>query len=110
MDSTKTEYNKKWNELELLDVVYKKDIPWPVQRGKSFTFENVKIFLMDSRLSAIENKKIIRKEQTRYHPDKFITKYIKNKFNGSDKEKERIYKKINEISSWINELWKEINQ
>lgn len=107
METNRTEYFDKWNKLEKLQDVYKKDIPWPILK-REFSFESVKSFLFDSKLSSDEVKKIVRKEQTRYHPDKFITRYIK-KFKGLDKEKEKIIKQVNEISGWLNELWTQIN-
>ncbi|CAO3627103.1 unnamed protein product [Mucor hiemalis] len=103
-ESSKSDYVDKWTQLETLDT----DIPWPVV-GKVFSFDTVKLFIMDSKLTPAQNKKNVRKEQLRYHPDKFVTKYMK-KFHGSEKEKERVMTRINEISGWLNQLWTQVNE
>ncbi|KAI7892646.1 uncharacterized protein EV154DRAFT_403603, partial [Mucor mucedo] len=100
------EYVDRWDSLERLKEIHKKDIPWPVM-NREFSFESVKAFLVDPKMNFDETKKTVRKEQTRYHPDKFITRYI-NKFKGSEREKERVIKQVNEISGWLNELWTQI--
>ncbi|KAI9476373.1 MAG: hypothetical protein EXX96DRAFT_456876, partial [Benjaminiella poitrasii] len=106
-ETARIEYNDKWNKLEDKNsVLYKKDIPWPII-GKDFSLESVKTFIIDPKFSPEENKKSVRKEQTRYHPDKFITRYMK-RFEGSEKEKERILTRINEISGWLNEIWSQM--
>ncbi|KAG2231030.1 hypothetical protein BDF21DRAFT_351833 [Thamnidium elegans] len=104
VEKEKQEYTEKWKRLDTLDVICKKDIPWPIV-SREFSFESVRSFLSNSNNA--ELKKNIRKEQTRYHPDKFITKYIK-KFKGSEKEKQGIITHVNEISGWINELWTQL--
>ncbi|KAI9362785.1 hypothetical protein BD770DRAFT_440730 [Pilaira anomala] len=106
-EKSREEYIEKWKALEQLKVVTKKDIPWPIV-GKEFSMASVKSFLETKDRD--ELRKRIRKEQTRYHPDKFITKYIQSKFKGSDKEKEKILLQVNEISGWMNALWTELNQ
>lgn len=107
-ESSKSDYVDKWTQLETLDKIHKKDIPWPIV-GKEFSFDNVKLFIMDPKLTPAENKKNVRKEQLRYHPDKFITRYMK-KFHGSDKEKDKVMTRINEISGWLNQLWTQLNE
>ena len=106
-ETSREDYIEKWKKLEQLDSVHKKDIPWPIV-GKTFSFDTLKMFVINEKATAVDNKKNVRKEQTRYHPDKFISKYMK-KFQGSDKEKQRILTRINEISGWLNELWTQIN-
>lgn len=106
-EANRAAYADKWTKLENLQVVSKQDIPWPIV-GRSFSLDAVREFVVDSQLSASENKKNVRKEQTRYHPDKFITKYMK-RFEGSDKERDRVIERINEISGWLNEIWSQVN-
>ncbi|KAI7905876.1 uncharacterized protein BX663DRAFT_243964 [Cokeromyces recurvatus] len=109
IEATHIEYDNKWKRLEedMSKILHKKDIPWPIV-GKEFSLESLKSFVIDSRLTSEENKKNVRKEQTRYHPDKFITRYMK-RFEGSEKEKDTVLKRINEISSWLNEIWSQIS-
>ncbi|KAI8091306.1 uncharacterized protein B0P05DRAFT_526930 [Gilbertella persicaria] len=106
-ESSKASFIEKWNKLESLQTIHKKDVPWPMI-GREFTLEAVRQFVIDPTLSEAENKKNVRKEQARYHPDKFVTRYMK-RFEGSDKEKERVMTHINEISGFLNELWSQMN-
>jgi hypothetical protein len=106
-ESSRTQYLEKWTKLDGLTVIHKVDIPWPMV-GKSFSLDAVRSFVVDPQLLPAENKKNVRKEQARYHPDKFITRYMK-RFSGSEKEKESVITHINEISGWLNELWSQVN-
>ncbi|KAI8975395.1 hypothetical protein BDF20DRAFT_836803 [Mycotypha africana] len=107
-ERARLEYDAKWTKLEQLSVITSsKDIPWPVI-SKPYNLESVRSFLILENATLEETKKRVRKEQTRYHPDKFISKYMK-KFEGSDKEKELIIARINDISGWLNELWTQVN-
>jgi hypothetical protein len=103
-------YLEKWKKLEAGEgVIYaKKDIPWPIL-GK-LSFDTVKAFMIDLKATPNENKKNVRKEQTRYHPDKFITKYMSSsRFKGTEKEKRKILTQINELSGILNQLWADVN-
>ncbi|OBZ88120.1 hypothetical protein A0J61_03841 [Choanephora cucurbitarum] len=102
----KTRFIDRWKRLEHLEIVHKKDIPWPIS-GKSFSLEAVRQFLIDPSASEADNKKKVRKEQARYHPDKFVTRYMR-RFQGSDRERERVMAHINEISGFLNELWSQM--
>jgi hypothetical protein len=109
INNSKADYAKKWKKLEEdLGMIYKKDIPWPIV-GKTFSLDSVRSFVVGSLTDNSEIKKNVRKEQTRYHPDKFITRYMK-RFKGSEKEKERVLTHINEISGWLNEIWTQLNK
>lgn len=99
-------YDKKWEELENKSTVTEKDIPWPV-RGDDFTLHGVREFLVDETQPAETNRKTVRKEQLRYHPDKFIHRVIR-RFHGKDSTKERVTSRMNEISGLLNELWKKL--
>ncbi|KAI8377019.1 hypothetical protein BD560DRAFT_61018 [Blakeslea trispora] len=104
--SQKAIFAEKWNKLEGLHEIQKRDIPWPIS-GKTFTLDAVRQFVIDPTASEADNKKNVRKEQARYHPDKFVTRYMR-RFRGSDKERERVMAHINEISGFLNELWSQM--
>ncbi|KAI8637456.1 hypothetical protein BD408DRAFT_375127, partial [Parasitella parasitica] len=106
VSSSKADYAEKWKKLDALEVVHKKDIPWPLV-GKEFSLDSVRSFVVEAGAESSEIKKNVRKEQTRYHPDKFITRYMK-KFKGSEKERQRVLTHINEISGWLNEIWTQL--
>lgn len=108
LNNSKSDYAEKWKKLDALDVIHNKDIPWPIV-GKTFSLDSVRSFVVDNSKESSEMKKNVRKEQTRYHPDKFITRYMK-KFKGSDKERDRVLTHINEISGWLNEIWTQLNK
>lgn len=108
-ESSRKDYLEKWIKLEEQVIYRKKDIPWPMI-GKVVSFDTIKAFIMDEKATPIENKKNVRKEQTRYHPDKFITKYMSaNRFKGTEEERQKILTQINEISGILNQLWTHIN-
>ncbi|KAL9541733.1 hypothetical protein MBANPS3_008954 [Mucor bainieri] len=69
LSSSKSDYADKWSKLDALAVIHKKDIPWPIV-GKTFSLDSVRSFVLDNNSSEI--KKHVRKEQTRYHPDKSL--------------------------------------
>ncbi|GAN05542.1 conserved hypothetical protein [Mucor ambiguus] len=71
LSSSKSDYAEKWKKLDTLDVIHKKDIPWPIV-GKTFSLDSVRSFVVDSAQESSEMKKHVRKEQTRYHPDKYL--------------------------------------
>jgi hypothetical protein len=98
----KEDYVERWKRLDGLTQVTRKDIPWPLV-GKTFSLESVRAFVLDDKLSPAENKKNVRKEQLKYHPDKFISR-VMNRFQGTEKEKQRILTQVNDISGWLNEL------
>ncbi|KAI8365476.1 hypothetical protein EDC96DRAFT_192052 [Choanephora cucurbitarum] len=102
----RTRFVDRWKRLEHLACVRSKDIPWPIS-GTSFTLEAVRQFVIDPSASKADNKKNVRKEQARYHPDKFVTRYMRH-FQGSDKERERVMAHINDISGFLNELWSQL--
>jgi hypothetical protein len=106
-ESNLADYIEKWKRLETLDTIHRKDIPWPIL-DKTFSLTSVKSFVIDPKATPADNKKNVRKEQTRYHPDKFITRYMR-KFKGSEKERERVIVHVNEISGWLNEIWTGLN-
>lgn len=106
-EANQVDYYEKWNQLDALDTIHRKDIPWPIV-NKTFSLASVKSFVIDPKATLVDNKKNVRKEQTRYHPDKFITRYMK-KFKGSDKERHRVIVHVNEVSGWLNEIWTELN-
>ncbi|CAO3636191.1 unnamed protein product [Mucor fragilis] len=70
INSSKSDYAEKWSKLDSLDVIHKKDIPWPIV-GKTFSLDAVRSFVVDASKESSEVKKHVRKEQTRYHPDKY---------------------------------------
>ncbi|KAI9258964.1 hypothetical protein BDA99DRAFT_514628 [Phascolomyces articulosus] len=108
IQESRSTYDKQWEHMETATVVTKKDIPWPIAPGTSFSRQSVKEFLVSVSGSLGDNKKAVRKEQLRYHPDKF-THRVFRKFEGSEKEKKSLTIKTNELSGWLNELWQELN-
>ena len=95
-------------EAATTTVITKNDIPWPVAPGASFSRQSVKEFLVLATASSSDNKKTVRREQLRYHPDKFVHRVLR-KFEGTEKEKKRLSTKTNEVSGWLNELWQDLN-
>ncbi|KAI8144919.1 hypothetical protein BJV82DRAFT_606698 [Fennellomyces sp. T-0311] len=109
IQSSRTSYEDRWKVLETATVIKKKDIPWPVAPGASFSKANVKEFLVSLTASLDENRKVVRKDQLRYHPDKFVHRVLR-KFEGSEKERIHLTTKSNDLSGWLNELWQELNE
>ncbi|KAG2222995.1 hypothetical protein INT45_012294 [Circinella minor] len=107
---SRSKYEELWKHVEATTttVITKNEIPWPIAPGASFSQQNVKEFLVLATASLTDNKKVVRKEQLRYHPDKFIHRVLR-KFEGTEKEKKRLTTKTNEVSGWLNELWQELN-
>ncbi|KAI9498664.1 hypothetical protein BDB00DRAFT_799016 [Zychaea mexicana] len=108
IQESRSKYEEQWKHMEMSTVISKKDIPWPIAPGASFSAQSVKEFLVLAASSLESNKKNVRKEQLRYHPDKFIHRVLR-KFEGTEREKKRLSIKTNEISGWLNELWQELN-
>ncbi|KAI8391745.1 uncharacterized protein BYT42DRAFT_206421 [Radiomyces spectabilis] len=106
-EESKVQYDQKWTHLESASSVTKKDIPWPMV-GRTFSRDSLRRFLVDPARPSSDNKRHVRKEQLRYHPDKFMHR-IMNKFHGPEKERTQLISKINEVSGWLNELWSELN-
>ncbi|KAG0166881.1 hypothetical protein DFQ28_006824 [Apophysomyces sp. BC1034] len=104
---SRQEYDKQWVNVETASSLRKKDIPWPVSQGQ-FSFQCVREFLLDPSQPSEINKKRVRKEQLRYHPDKFAHKVLR-KVQATGKEYERLEQKMNEVSGWLNDLWTEMN-
>lgn len=73
--------------------------PWPTDSyGMVLSYESVESLHIDNTL---ENKKLIRKLQCRWHPDKFIQNFG-NHLLESDKDK--IMNQINEIAKVLNRI------
>ncbi|KAI8992613.1 hypothetical protein BDB01DRAFT_841787 [Pilobolus umbonatus] len=97
------EYEDKWLKLDSAVQINKDDIPWPSMSSK-ISLTSLRSFIIDSTLTTSENMKNLRKEQMRYHPDKFISKVVV-RLDTSEGDKQNIIKKMNEVSSLLNELW-----
>lgn len=105
---SREQYELKWKHVESASTILsKKEIPWPVCPGTSLSAEHVKEFVLASAKTSDETRKMVRKEQLRYHPDKFVHRVL-NKFQGTDKEKTRLHEKANEVSGWLNEIWQDL--
>lgn len=104
----KKEYVDQWMMIEGGSaVIKKKDIPWPIV-GNEVSLNAIRSFIVDPNASLSDNKKHIRKEQMRYHPDKFISRVI-SRLESTDKEQKYIINRMNEVSSLLNELWTHMN-
>ncbi|KAH8548717.1 hypothetical protein BGW37DRAFT_506078 [Umbelopsis sp. PMI_123] len=110
MGSSSKQYLLKWEALETAPTTAKtlriKDIPWPFV-GPEVTKTAVKDFLLYDISDLAKQKKIIRKEQLRYHPDKFMQK-VSARLVDSNEERDLINERINHISSCLNDIWKEL--
>ncbi|KAF7724372.1 hypothetical protein EC973_001097 [Apophysomyces ossiformis] len=102
------EYEKRWAHVETADTLNKKDIPWPILQHGQFSPQSIRDFLLDPAQSSEANKKRVRKEQLRYHPDKFVQKVLR-KVQSTEKEYKRLEQRMNDISGWLNDLWAEMN-
>ncbi|CEP16080.1 hypothetical protein [Parasitella parasitica] len=58
--SSKADYAEKWKKLDTLNVIHKKDIPWPVV-GKTFSLDSVRSFVVPP---AAESNDIKKNDQT----------------------------------------------
>ncbi|KAG0740378.1 hypothetical protein G6F16_002437 [Rhizopus arrhizus] len=95
------DYEIKWQQLDEAKVIKSEDIPWPIVNC-DFSLDSVRSFM--TKGTSEEIKKNVRREQRKYHPDKFMTR-VMSRFEGTADEKERVLSRMNEISGWLNELW-----
>ncbi|KAI8580913.1 hypothetical protein K450DRAFT_235199 [Umbelopsis ramanniana AG] len=110
MGSSRKKYMSNWEALDIASTTVKRlrlnDIPWPFV-GSEVSKIAVKEFLLYDIQDLAEQKKIIRKEQLRYHPDKFMQK-ISARLVDDVEERKLISDRINHISSCLNDIWKEL--
>lgn len=110
MGSSRKKYLSNWEALDSSSNAAKRlrlnDIPWPFV-GSEVSKVTVKEFLLYDIVDLAEQKKIVRKEQLRYHPDKFMQK-ISARLVDDKEERQLISDRINHISSCLNDIWKEL--
>ena len=89
------------------ETVEYKDIPWPYPKEKGI--RAIKDFLLcDVQQNDVKTlKKYLRDQQIRWHPDKFVQK-CGNKLK--PEEKDRIMKRVNQISQELNSIAEELLQ
>lgn len=107
---SRKQYQAQWEAFDNKSTSTKKlrlkDIPWPIA-GSEVTKTAVKDFLLYDIQDLAEQKKVIRKEQLRYHPDKFMQK-ISGRLVENQEEQKSISERINHISSCLNDIWSEL--
>ncbi|ORY97725.1 hypothetical protein BCR43DRAFT_490257 [Syncephalastrum racemosum] len=91
-------YQTQWQQVE---AGTHKNVPWP----KASSAAELRPFLVRTDLSRDENRKRVRLEQKRYHPDKFMHRVT----HLAAKEQTRLVKRATELSSWLNDLWSELS-
>lgn len=104
----RTTYTKRWDQLMASSKtnIGVKDVPWPLT-GDAVTKEGVAEFILSGTTDSAAKRQAVRREQMRFHPDKFLQKLGERLEEG--KEKKRIQERVNEVSGVLNELWKEVN-
>jgi hypothetical protein len=104
------QYQEQWKSFEEATTSTKKlhlkDIPWPFT-GSELTKDAVKDFLLHDIPESADQKKAIRKELLRYHPDKFMQR-VSSRIVDNEKERESIEERINHLSSCLNDIWSEL--
>ncbi|RUS29155.1 hypothetical protein BC938DRAFT_480977 [Jimgerdemannia flammicorona] len=101
-------YVSRWNKLLASSSkgISVKDVPWPVV-GEVVTKEDVANFIVGGTADQAERKKLIRTEQMRFHPDKFLQRLGERLAEG--RERKKVLERVNEVSSVLNELWSGVN-
>jgi hypothetical protein len=107
---SRKQYQEQWETFDSGSTSRKKlglkDIPWPFA-GSEVSKSAVKDFLLYDIQDMAEQKKVIRKEQIRYHPDKFMQK-ISSRLVDNEEERNSVAERINHISSCLNDIWSEL--
>lgn len=91
-------YQARWQQVEAGTL---KDVPWP----RASSSAALRPFLVRADLSRDENRKRVRLEQKRYHPDKFMHRVT----HLPAAEQTRLITRATELSSWLNDLWSELS-
>lgn len=69
------------------------------------SIQELKVVLLHGADGTAEQRKVLRRELVRWHPDKFVAKFGRWLIPG---EKERILQRVNGISQVLNALHAEI--
>ncbi|OZJ03871.1 hypothetical protein BZG36_03682 [Bifiguratus adelaidae] len=120
----RSKYEKRWEEVEALceakdiqSYLRHADIPWPIHTTSLLDAADQTIikadmteFLIGHLGQRAEQKAAIRKEQLRFHPDKFIQRYGKlfGQTFPTSEEHNHIIRTVNNVSSILNDVWKDL--
>lgn len=108
--ASRKKYQDQWKAFEdtaaSTKKLHLKDIPWPFT-GSELSKHAVKDFLLYDIPESTDQKKAIRKELLRYHPDKFMQR-VSSRIVDNEKERESIEERINHLSSCLNDIWSEL--
>ncbi|KAK9761446.1 hypothetical protein K7432_013645 [Basidiobolus ranarum] len=115
MEQARKEYYSRWGQVKLdKDELNFFSIPWPTAEvsekalsSDTFTISSLREFFLSPNITSTEQRKIVRQEQLRWHPDKFTQVFGERFSNG--KERHIIQKSVQSISQALNELWASLN-
>ncbi|ORY04187.1 hypothetical protein K493DRAFT_311477 [Basidiobolus meristosporus CBS 931.73] len=111
MEQARKAYYSRWEQIRSnRDELNFLSIPWPTVEAsekalgpEAFTASSLREFLILPQATISEQRKSIRQEQLRWHPDKFSQIFDERITN--DKERNMAHRVVQSISQALNELW-----
>ncbi|CAG8546790.1 4951_t:CDS:1 [Acaulospora colombiana] len=99
-------YLTRWNQFDVKgnSIIEFKDIPWPVDDITQLTRQSIEEFLLSGIKSDSEVRSILRREQIRFHPDRWH-RFVKR--IPTDKQWKKIMNTVTEVSRMLNVLIEE---